>query len=177
MTDQQMREFVINQRVIEVYADGGCINSNPSQIGGTWAWCMVGEDGYVVAYSSGVVRGYATNNQMEMVALCKALRYLPKGWSGLVCSDSEVTLGRLFRGHAMNNIPVEWIPRVREIVSNLGEVQIRLLQGHPTKADLIAGIGKRKGLPVSKYNVYCDELCAKAGKEYLIKLKKEAINV
>lgn len=46
-----------------------------------------------------------------------------------------------------------------------------LLQGHPTKADLACGIGKKRNLPVSIHNVWCDEACGKAAREFLENLE------
>ena len=40
---------------IALYTDGGVIGQNPSPIGGTWAWCMVGADGTRTRHAYGSV--------------------------------------------------------------------------------------------------------------------------
>ena len=40
---------------IALYTDGGVIGQNPSPIGGTWAWCMVGADGTRTRHAYGYV--------------------------------------------------------------------------------------------------------------------------
>src|SRR4051794_41446106 len=88
-----------------IYADGGVIDRNPSSIGGTWAYCHVDDDDNRISEQGGIFipspRGLVTNNRMEFLALLSALEALPSGWSGRVCSDSRVTLGRLFHSWKM----------------------------------------------------------------------------
>lgn len=106
--------------IAAICADGGCVQSNPSPYGGTWAWCAIDADGQRVIDQSGVVltelgahsayaqlaanghhtqllrRPSISNNVMEYLALRNALRTLPDGWRGTIYSDSQITLGRLF---------------------------------------------------------------------------------
>lgn len=157
-----------DQTIVAIYADGGVIGRNPSVQGGTWAWCHVNAAGEHVAIGSGVVTPSdirlptVTNNVTEMMALTNGLLALPPGWSGRVYSDSQITLGRLFWSWKWNNIPPQMIDTARQAMQRLRwkEFQPILLDGHPTKAQLITGIGKR-GAPVSEHNVWCDKECTR----------------
>lgn len=158
-------------RIIALYADGGVIKKNPSTIGGTWAWCGVDESGNRVIEKYGAVPATAkrtvSNNHTEQIAITLALEAMPDGWSGTVYSDSQIALGRVFKGWRENNLPQNISDRTRAAVRRLGTIKTVLLQGHPTKADLECGIGKKRGYPVSIHNVKCDDLCKLAAKEYL----------
>lgn len=158
--------------VIAVYADGGVIQVNPSPVGGTWAFCHVDSSGHRVLEQGGVVTpepgAKITNNLTEFVALVSALEALPEGWCGWACSDSGVTLGRLFSGWKLTNIPADWIERGARALKRLGTVTPRRLDGHPTAAQLLAGIGKRGG-PVSIHNVWCDKECGRQAQTYLLR--------
>jgi ribonuclease HI len=156
----------------DLYCDGGVIGANPSLIGGTWAFCIV-EAGVRVLERSNVFvpeEGLPeiTSNFTEMLALVSGLRALPTGWAGTVYSDSQITLGRAFDGWKWTNIP-DWLrhdyerARMRLDWANIKHV---LVQGHPTKAELAAGIGA-SGRPVSEHNVWCDKACGAKGKWYL----------
>lgn len=167
---------------VTVYADGGVITDpvtkqfNPSPIGGTWAWCHVDESGQRINGASGflsvaeakVPKG-VTNNLTEIYALLLCLEALPADWVGTVCSDSKVSLGRLFGSFSLNELPGWLIERIGQVLRNHRMDQIRyvLLDGHPTRAQLDAGVGKR-GHPVSEHNVWCDTACNEA-KEYALK--------
>ncbi|HKQ91334.1 MAG TPA: hypothetical protein VJZ77_11645 [Blastocatellia bacterium] len=159
--------------IVALYADGGCILKNPSTIGGTWAWCAVDEKGNRVIERGGVVPATdtreITNNHMEQIALTLALEAMPDGWSGKVYSDSQIALGRVFKGFRIRNLPANVARRSAAAVARLGRIEIVLLQGHPTKADLARGIGARRGLPVSVHNVWCDAECGRQAKAYLVK--------
>lgn len=163
-------------KIIAVYADGGVVDRNPSQLGGTWAWCHVDAHGWRVDVNSGVLTPFADggpgptigNNQAEFYALLLGLEALPSGWFGDVCSDSNNTLGRFFKGWATNGIPPRWVSRMLLTLSRLDLTRVRpvLLQGHPSGAELLAGVGKT-GRPVSAHNVFCDRECARAGQAFL----------
>lgn len=110
-----------------VGADGGVIYQNPSPFGLTYGicWLKLLEDGKGEAYhavktEAGVCplspfypdeRGY-TNNMSELYALAQCLYLLPEHWSGIILSDSEVTLTRLYnadtRGCPGNVHPDFW---------------------------------------------------------------------
>lgn len=165
--------------ITELYCDGGVISKNPSPIGGTWAFCLVGEKG-LEWISSGYITPdeinspTVTNNQTEMLALVHGLHALPDDFKGTIFSDSKVTLGRAFLGYKWENIP-EWLHNeFREESKRLHlhdpkKIKWTLLAGHPTKAQLQSGIG-RHGLPVSEYNVRCDEMCKIEAEQFLINL-------
>jgi len=90
--------------IAAVYSDGGVVGGSRSEIGGVWAWRHVDEEGWHVAQYHGITRGPTTNNVQEFEALVRCLEALPDGWSGLVCCDSEITLGRFFNGWAVRGI-------------------------------------------------------------------------
>lgn len=150
-------------KAIALYGDGGVIGSNPSLVGGVWAWCAVDIHNERIVRRSGFVpvteTRDVTNNNTELIALVLALEALHDGWSGLVCSDSKLALGTLFQGWNARKQPPNIIRRGMRAIARLGHIETMLLQGHPTKADLAKGVGKRRGLPVSPHNVWCDEAC------------------
>lgn len=159
--------------VVAVYADGGCILRNPSPIGGTWAACHVDAEGKRVSQSSGVILpldagcGEVSNNQSEFYALLMGLEALPDGWSGQVCSDSRVTLLRFCHSAKLNGIVWSWQRRLGAVLSRLGKLEPVQLDGHPTKAQLINGVGKR-GQKVSEHNVWCDLKCSMLARGFLL---------
>jgi ribonuclease HI len=158
----------------ELFCDGGCVKANPSPYAGTWAWCYV-VDGEMVYNQSGIIYPKAfnsktlTNNQSELVALLAGLSFLPLDWIGVVKSDSQVSLGRVFQGWKFKRgIPAHIILRYQEIKKKFlywDQIKWVLLSGHPTKKELETGIGKN-GLPVSKWNVWCDHECGRLSKEF-----------
>lgn len=158
--------------IAAVYADGGVIQKNPSSIGGTWAHCFVNRTGIRIAERSGIVLasdipgGLVTNNLTEFYAVAYALQALPNGWSGTLYSDSQITLGRFFWGWKITGIPLDFVSFAMKAKARLGVVTGVLLDGHPTQAQLAAGIGKR-GNPCSKHNVWCDKACGAQAVKYL----------
>lgn len=167
--------------MINLYCDGGVINRNPSDIGGTWAYCFTdGCDG-LLQHASGLLtveeNGMpVTNNVTELYALVRGLERAPMGWRGTVYSDSRVSLLRVFSAGALNNVPVWLVERLQAIQKSgkLRHVKYVLLDGHPTKTQLAAGIGKR-GNRVSRWNVWCDDACTKAGRRYLLERKEREV--
>lgn len=160
----------------ELYVDGGVIGANPSMIGGTWACRLIHNTGRTRDFS-GVIQPHqmvhfkepVSNNQTEMLALLEGLRRLPDDFNGTIYSDSQVTLGRAFMGWKWKNIP-SWMHAVYQLhrhrLKKWDEIEYVLLDGHPTKAQLAAGVGKR-GHPVSLHNVWCDQACKEAGETFL----------
>lgn len=175
--------------ITAIYTDGGCVLKNPSEIGGTWAWVAIeealpefklfsyGKDvntevelggldatAKYIKSDSGFVANYSnvkiTNNVMEYIAVIKALETMEDGWSGIIYSDSQITLGRIFDSWRNKGVHPIMIERKNNAMRRLGKVVGKHVDGHPTKAQLQAGIGKR-GNPVSKWNVLADELCNK----------------
>lgn len=176
--------------MIDLYCDGGLIGSNPSKIGGTWAWVQV-EDGQEVGHDCGhltpvsIALNAVTNNFTELYAVCRGLRRMPTGWNGVIYTDSNVTRLRVrLNGKgkpAMRGIPLWLQARLIAEQSRLGKYKVSLLAGHPTKQELADGFRERIGnpvwgrpegnVPVSKHNVRCDELCKEAGRKYLASLE------
>jgi ribonuclease HI len=173
-TDAKKDKEVVDE-VVELYADGGVILKNPSNVGGLWAWCGVNAKGERVIEKSGAIPAgegrTISNNHTEQIAITLALEAMPDGWSGTVYSDSMIALGRIFKNWSERNLPRNVSMRSKAAVARLGEIKTVLLQGHPTKADLACGIGKKRGLPVSEHNCWCDKACGKAAKEYLENLE------
>jgi ribonuclease HI len=166
--------------ITALYTDGGVIGSNPSAIGGTYAYRVVDEDGscegeaFVVASDRNRGLGLVTNNQTEMLAMLKGLKQLRSDFAGTIYSDSAVTLGRVFNGWKWNKIPMWMQAMYREERSRFqhwDQIQHVLLDGHPTRAQLAAGTGKR-GHPVSEHNVWCDQACTEAGQRYMDEIGK-----
>jgi ribonuclease HI len=162
-----------------LYTDGGVININPSPIGGTWAFRIV-SDNKVICERGGVITPVQaglpkiTNNLTEMLAVIRGLQELrvAPDWTGTICSDSMITLGRIFDGWKWTGIPL-WLHKeyqaVRLHFRCWDEIDHILLSGHPTKSQLMAGIG-RGGRPVSIHNVWCDKECSKQS-EGLVRAK------
>lgn len=87
---------------------------------------------------------------------------MPEGWSGTVCSDSLIALRRVFKNGRTKNLPQNIIDRSRAALRRAGKVEMMLLEGHPTKKCLQRGVGKKRGHPVSKWNVWADARCNEA---------------
>lgn len=147
-------------RAVAVYCDGGVVGKNPSDLGGTYAWCWVDKGGNRVLESSGVCHfgEPVTNNVSELVAMLDCLQNLPSGWSGKVYSDSLITIGRVFYGWKANGVPKCLLDGLERGTERLGKLTPILLDGHPTKKELAANRGHR-GHPVSIHNVWCDKEC------------------
>ena len=152
--------------VRHVYADGGVINYNPSSFGGTFAWIMLDHAGESVLWAgSGVVTpqdanlNAITNNYTELLACVEVMERLPDGWNGTIYTDSQVTMERLTDASTpMNGISRGLKRRRLAVMECLGTYDIRLLDGHPTQAQLASGRGKR-GQPCSIWNVLCHQEC------------------
>ena len=159
-----------------LYTDGGVLGPNPSPLGGMWAWCQVDEAGERVQCASGIVRPFqcggdgqsapVTNNNTEMIALTRGLLSLPEGWEGTVYCDSKLALGWTFWHFKHDLVPSCLYERAMAAKARFGKVVTVLLDGHPTKAHLLAGKGKRGG-PVSIHNKWCDEECGRIGREFM----------
>lgn len=158
------------QKIIALYCDGGVIGRNPSPVGGTWAWCAVNSQGKRIIECSGVVNPVddrpVTNNWTEQIAITLALEAMPDRWSGTVYSDSQIALGRVFQNWRTNNLPGNIRQRGIDALKRLGTIKHVLLQGHPTKADLLRGTGAKRGFPVSEHNVWADHECARQAVTY-----------
>lgn len=160
-------------KIDELYVDGGVVSVNPSPIGGTWAVVLVESETEEYQCLSGFVdpvtigSPFVSNNQTEMLAMLKGMNQLPSDFQGTIYSDSQVTIGRVSMGWKWKNIPQymhEIYQHHRKRLVHWDKIKFVLLDGHPTKAQLFDGIGKR-GHPVSKWNVMCDKLCNDRAKE------------
>ncbi len=93
----------------ELYIASGLIGSNPSMIGGTYAWRLTFDHRDPVDCAAVLpmseIGGPVTNNQAEMLALLTGLERLPESFCGSIHSQSMVTLGRAFQGWRWRNIP------------------------------------------------------------------------
>jgi ribonuclease HI len=167
------------RRIAAVYADGGVIRQNPSPYGGTWAFCFTNSFGYRLKTGSGLLRPEklgqeeVSNNTSEFAAVTYALRALPDGWSGLIHTDSKVTINRFWGDGTEAGLPRGWFKAARKSLTRLGELTPVLLGGHPNRAELAAGV-RKDGLPVSEHNVWCDEECGRLGREHWEQREREA---
>lgn len=175
-----------------LYTDGGSVGPNPSPYGAPFAWCFVSPEDDILLTGDGMLlpnteglpryqqrpwyttyvleaydpelggRGFS-NNLSEMAGPIDALRFMPDGWSGTIVSDSDVTLGRLFRNWnwkataSSAGLPEAWHREWKKHRARLGGLRPLLVAGHPTREDLMAGT--KRGLPVSKFNAHCDRVC------------------
>lgn len=162
--------------MLNLYTDGGVIKKNPSSLGGTYAWILVDEDDETILDSGfGTISPdrmgtlFVTNNQTELYALLKGLKSLYDGDIAQICSDSEITLGRVFKNYSFTNIP-NWmqdkLKEEKKRLQNFSKFTYTLMDGHPTLAQLESGIGKR-GHTTSKWNKWCDEHCNEASRIYV----------
>ena len=172
VTDPQTRDLLIEedchdpQRVVE--------------LGGIDAFSEV------VDHESGVVlspetRG-VTNNHTEQIAIVRAIEALPHGWTGTIYTDSRTALLRVQSDYQIYNLrydrkatsekglPKNISSRSKAAVRRLGRVVFVLLQGHPDSDELQSGWGRKRDLPVSKWNVWCDDECNRQKEEYFKKL-------
>lgn len=166
-------------RVTTIACDGGCIGSNPSPYGITWAFRHLDRNGNLLLQKSGLVLAdpgtLLENNAAEYIAAYHSLAELPKNTTGPICllCDSKNTIGRLFHGYATQGIPREYL-RKMELIQKVLDWECFtyvLLSGHPTKKELEAGISK-KGRPVSIHNKVCDNLCNEQARIFLEALKQ-----
>lgn len=152
---------------MRLYVDGGVVKKNPSPIGGTWAWCLIDNDEIVLSGCGSILPtpGFPgiSNNYSEMVALLEGLESTRSMWSPQfrVFSDSQVTLNRVFGNWRWSNLPETLEMRYLRLQQDpkFRDLECFLLHGHPSKKEL--EIGFKRGLPVSKWNVWCDRECTK----------------
>lgn len=157
---------------LDLYTDGGVIGVNPSPIGGTWAYCLVDAAGERVQCDSGIITPEQaqltaiTNNLTELLAIIKGREALPYAWTGTIHSDSWVSLQRVFLAAKLKNVPPWLVERLQKLQRDgwFSGCNWKLLDGHPTKAQLAAGVGKR-GAPVSIHNVWADAECNRRARE------------
>ena len=111
-----------------------------------------------------------TNNVTELLAAAKALTAMGPLWTGILHTDSFVTLRRLLGGSKFSGVP-QWLRLLAlGLRRNEGKARkwdVSLVAGHPTKKELAAGRRERNGLPVSKWNVWCDKKCQEEARRFL----------
>lgn len=163
MQETKSREWAL-------YTDGGVIGPNPSSLGGTWCWCLVNREDEMMTSSMGIVEPadiglpQVTNNLTELYAALRALKSVPKDWSGTVYTDSKITMHRLLNSISFNGIP-EWLSEDVMEIRRFGKYRVVLLGGHPTKAELERG-RRKDGALVSIHNVFCDLACQRLAKQF-----------
>lgn len=164
--------------ITAVYTDGGCLGASRSSVGGSWAWVGVDACGQVVTEASGIIRAgehgleTVTSNLTEFYAMLSALEAMPDGWSGQVCADSGVTIGRWFFAWKLTNVPQDWRIRMGACLARMGNLTPVQHDGHPTREMLAADPPRgKRGNPVSVHNVRADKLCGLA----LRQLAEEAL--
>lgn len=159
------------RRARRLYSDGGVFRPRRCEVG-SWAWVATDKDDREVACQYGWIAQGAeasdgiTNNMTELLAACRALAEVTAvvpNWSGMLCSDSKVTLGRLSQGWRLKGIPPSWVTRMGEILRSTGAVHYVPMKGHPTRADLADRQGRSRSdgmvYAVSYHQVKCDRLC------------------
>lgn len=160
--------------MLRLYTDGGVIGRNPSALGGTWAWCVVSEQGHCLRHESGVVTpleiGLAnvTNNYTELLAAVLGLEtFQAELWPEcLQCrwlTDSGVTLRRLTNGEKWHGIPEAL--KQRALRCRAAIASATLLGGHPNRKELACGV-RKDGKPVSVHNVWCDQQCTRLARQF-----------
>ena len=161
-----------NNTPLALYTDGGVIGANPSIIGGTWAYCLVDNAGERTKCDSGIITPEQaglpaiTYNLTELLAIVNGRKALPYAWSGTIYSDSWVSLQRVFLAAKLANVPPWLVTRLQTLQRDgwFSGCHWQLLDGHPTKAQLAAGVGKRGG-PVSPHNVWADQECTRLARQ------------
>lgn len=169
-----MTKFIPEHLQYDVYCDGGVIVSNPSPYGGTFAWCVVNKTGKRVQCDSGVIEPKdigmpkVTNNFSELYATIHALEAMPTGWAGILWTDSLITYRRLNHSPKFKNIP-DWLRNKCLQLRHNKLWTVMHCGGHPTASDLEVGYDER-GLPVNKFNVWCDARCREEADKFMSKL-------
>jgi ribonuclease HI len=139
-----------------LFADGGCVLKNPSDIGVVWAYCLVDSSYNLIREASAFIPlPGGTNNFAEYIALIEGYESLPVGWSGTVASDSQLTLGRMFFNWKTNGLSKELIDRCDEAMYRLGGLTPCHVNGHQTKKQIAED-------PLAFWNDYVDKLCGAA---------------
>ena len=172
--------------IICLFTDGGLVTPNPSKLGGTWAWCGVSKDGehvrevsaYLLPNTSNcpgnprVNSDTITNNDVEFYADLRALESMKDGWSGILATDSRITIERLQKcrqGLVPSVFRMDWYSRAHSAFERLGDVRMIQLVGHPNQKELEQGfkiLEDGTKAKVSRHNVWCDQTCTELAKTY-----------
>lgn len=160
----------------KAYCDGGTIGPNPSLLGGTWCWVWIDNTGTKIKHEKGIIEPEdielpeVTNNVAELYAAIRLIDSLPEEWEGTIYTDSLITLRRITTGNKFKGVPI-WLTNWTMKLRSYKKYQVSLLSGHPTKAELVKGFGKR-GYPVSEHNKFCDQQCSKLASDFKLSLEK-----
>lgn len=129
--------------ITQVFCDGGVVGLNPSKIAVTWAWCHV----------NGWERLAEASGYITPAAAVEGLEALPDGWSGQLLTDSEVTFARLSLRGTKKGISDSLWNRLNCTLGRLGPVEPKLLKGHPTRKQIIAGYARKTARGGRKYTI------------------------
>lgn len=163
---------------VRIFTDGGLLSPNPSNRGGSWAWCRVERDA-IVSEASGVIwaddmpDGTVSSNQAEFYAVLQAFRSLADQEIVDVYLDSDVTFSRWYGDGRFGNrgVPPAWWEAMNGELRRHGGSNWHRIAGHPSsrpngpdgKSDLERGYKlRRDGSPgdsVNKWNVHVDAMC------------------
>ncbi len=176
---------IIYRRQIDLYCDGGLLTTNPSDVGGMWAWCQIerglGSDEHIVESNSGILLcgqvqpGQVTNNITELLAAVEGLESMPDGWVGTIYTDSQTTYLRVRKSgkkqSKLNGVGQSLRARLMEQKRRLGNYHAMMVGGHPTLGDLNVGYNER-GVTVSRHNCWCDAECERLCHEYWLRTRR-----
>lgn len=147
--------------IVALYIASGCIGSNPSAIGGTYAWRIISSEDTIYGRAAVVpasrIGAEVTNNQAEMLALLDGLSRLPAHFHGKVYSQSQVTLGRAFAGFRWKNIP-DWMHKRYQVERS------RLGMWHQIKPEIVDDSNEHIRWCVEQCKIAADEFMSNIGK-------------
>lgn len=142
--------------VLSIYTDGAC-SGNPG-VGG-WAAVLLYQGHEKEIFGS---EGQTTNNQMELLAVIKALECIKRPVKTVVYSDSSYVINAFKQGWIKSWQRNNWLNSAKKPVSNK-ELWQRLI---PLVERYQVTFVKVKGHSDNKYNNRCDFLAVKAWKDY-----------
>jgi len=151
---EENNKKVSNEQNIIVYTDGGCLY-NPGGPGG-YGIVICFPDGQVQELSGGLSN--TTNNRMEMLAVIKALEYLPAKSSILLHTDSQYVRNAIEKKWVYKWQKNNWMRTPTEVAKNsdLWQTILQLLNKHQVRFLWVKG---HAGIPE---NERCDQLATLA---------------
>lgn len=154
-----------------IVCDGGLVGTNGKAEAVTYAYRYVDSNDNVIKEVSGVTEDFKTSPQAEALCIILALEGLPEGVKPRkVESDCLFALKVIFRTNYHDGLiwrDKNLDPRLKERRDRLDleGIEIELLKGHPSKADILRGTDI-KGRKISLHNVAVDEECTRQGQIY-----------